>query len=92
MIAYVLSVLLLLAVAAVISYPLLLSRLEAYTLPDEELPEEPYTERDALLEQLSELELSFHSGKVSEEIYSAQKAKLQKQYIETIEAEEAAGA
>ncbi|HKI99200.1 MAG TPA: hypothetical protein VKB51_12070 [bacterium] len=77
------AVLLLLVLAGVIGYPLFMTRLEPYALPD--LPDESFSERDALLEALSDLEESYHAGKVSETDYSAQKQRLELQYIEVTE-------
>jgi hypothetical protein len=80
---FVAAVVLLLLVAGVISYPLLLHRLEPYDLP--ELPDDSFSERDALLEALSDLEDSFHAGKVSEPDYAAQKQRLELRYIQVVE-------
>jgi hypothetical protein len=79
------AVLLLLIAAGVISYPLLVHRLEPYDLPD--LPDESFSERDALLEAMSDLEVSFRAGKLSEADYTAQKQRLQVRYIEVVEDE-----
>ena len=80
---FAVSVLVLLLAAAVISAPLILQHLEPYDLPD--LPDESFSERDALLEAMSDLEDSFHAGKVSEGDYAAQKQRLQLRYIEVVE-------
>jgi hypothetical protein len=80
---FVAAVLVLLVAAAAISYPLLMQRLEPYDLP--ELPDESFSERDALLEALSDLEDSFHAGKVSEGDYAVQKQRLELRYIEVVE-------
>lgn len=77
------AVLVLLVAAGVISYPLLMQHLEPYDLP--ELPDESFSERDALLEALSDLEESYHAGKVSEGDYAAQKQRLELRYIEVVE-------
>jgi hypothetical protein len=80
---FAIAVLLLLIAAAVISYPLFMRRLEPYALPD--LPDETFSESDALLEALSDLEDSFRAGKVSEADYAAQKQRLELRYIEVVE-------
>jgi hypothetical protein len=77
------AVLVLLIVAGVISYPLLVHRLEPYARPD--LPDETFSERDALLEGLSDLEESHRAGKVSQQDYEAQKQRLQLRYIQVVE-------
>ena len=81
---FAIAVLLLLIAAAVISYPLLMRRLEPYTLPD--LPDESFSESDALLEALSDLENSYRAGKVSQGDYAAQRQRLELRYIEVVEA------
>jgi hypothetical protein len=80
---FAVSVLVLLLAAGVISAPLILQRLEPYDLPD--LPADAFSERDALLEAMSDLEDSFHAGKVSQDDYAAQKQRLQLRYIEVVE-------
>lgn len=80
---FVFSAVLLLVAATVISVPLMARRIEPYDLPD--LPDETFSERDALLEALSDLEASFRQGKLSEDDYTAQKHRLQLQYIEVMD-------
>jgi hypothetical protein len=77
------AALVLLLVAGVISYPLVMQALEPYALA--ELPDESFSERDALLEAMSDLEDSFRAGKVSQGDYDAQKQRLQLRYIEVVE-------
>ena len=77
--------LVLLVAAAVISYPLLFHRLEPYALP--ELPDESFSERDSLLEALSELEQAFRAGKISRVDYEAQRGRLERGYVELVERE-----
>ena len=80
---FAVSVLVLLLAAGVISAPLILQRLEPYNRPD--LPADAFSERDALLEALSDLEDSLRAGKVSQDDYAAQKQRLQLRYIEVVE-------
>lgn len=80
---FVIAAVVLLITAGIISVPLMMGRIEAYALPD--LPDESFSERDALLEALSDLEASFRQGKLSEEDYTEQKQRLQVQYIQTVE-------
>ena len=77
--------LVLLVAAAVISYPLLFHRLEPYALP--ELPDESFSERDALLEALSELKQALRAGKISPADYEAQRGRLERGYVELVEGE-----
>ena len=79
----VFAMVVLLVAAGVISIPLMARRIEPYDLPD--LPDESFSERDALLEAMSDLEASYRQGKVSEDDYTAQKHRLQLQYIEVVE-------
>jgi hypothetical protein len=88
MLVYVFSFLALALAALVISYPLFFHRLESYLLA--EPPREAFEERDAVLESLSDLEVSFHSGKLSQGDYEAQKAALERRYIDLVEAREQA--
>ena len=66
----------------VISYPLVLETVERFD--ERESDDEEYSERDALLEAMSELELSRDTGKISDVAYQEQKLRLQKQYLKTI--------
>lgn len=73
----------LVAAALVVSYPLVFQRLEPHltaTAPEGA----EFSHRDALLESLSELELTHRSGKLSDPDYRSQKAQLEKQYLETV--------
>jgi hypothetical protein len=80
---FAVAALLLLLVAGVISYPLLAQRLESYTLavPDDE----PYGERDALLEALGDLEDSFRAGKLSQPDFDQQRGRLERRYLDVVE-------
>lgn len=71
--------LILLAIAAVVSYPLIFQPLEPYATPSAAAAE--FSERDALLEALSDLELSFRTGKLSDADFQAQKLQLERQYL-----------
>lgn len=79
------STILLLAVL-VVSYPLVFQKTEPYVLP-RQLPSE-FSERDALLDAIDDLEHSFHSGKLSQTDYEAQRARLEVQYVALLEAAE----
>lgn len=89
MVELVLAVLLLLMAAAVVAYPLVFGSLESYVTAD--LPDEEYREPDALLEAMSELELSHGSGKISDEDYQTEKRHLQNQYLKTAAADSSDG-
>lgn len=80
---YLFALLLLVLAAAALSYPLFFQRLEQYLLPD--LPSEEFSERDALLEALSELEYSHDAGKLSDRDYDDQRAALEARYVEVTE-------
>ena len=84
MVLFLLSGLVLLLAAAVIAYPLVFAALEPHIMAAP--TEAEYAESDALLEALSELELSRGSGKLSQEDYGNQKLRLQKQYLEAVQA------
>ena len=60
-------------------FSLVFGSLESYVTAD--LPDEKYREPDALLEAMSELELSHGSGKISDEHYQTEKRQLQNQYL-----------
>lgn len=81
------SALMLLAVAGVISYPLLRQPLEPYA--PEPAPDEALTERDALLDALSDLEDALRAGKLSDDDYAAQRQRLELRYIRVVEGREA---
>ena len=79
----VISVVLLLVAAVVVSLPLLRGTLEPYAL--EHAEDDDFSERDALLDALSDLEESYGVGKLSQADYDAQKQRLQLRYIEVVE-------
>jgi hypothetical protein len=81
MIAFALIVVLI--ALGVISYPLVFGALEPYRLAEPE--PQPYDERDALLESLSDLEQFHLAGKLSAADYEAQKTELQMRYLEVTE-------
>lgn len=70
----------LLLAALIISYPLIFSELESHAAPAP--PDSEYSERDALLEAMSELEISYRTGKLSDRDYQSQKSRMQRQYLE----------
>jgi hypothetical protein len=82
----VIAVLLLLLAVAVVSYPLVMQAAESYILP--KAPPSEFSERDALLDAIDDLEHSFHSGKVSQADYESLRAQLEVQYVAVLEAEE----
>jgi len=75
--------LLLATVVATVSFPLVAQSLETYDGRESE--EDEYSERDALLEAMSELEQANETGKISEKDYKTQKLQLQKQYLKVVE-------
>lgn len=77
-----LSLAVLILAGAAIAYPLFFHKLEPFLAPH--LPDTPFSERDSLLEAMSELELEYHGGKVSEEDYAREKNRLQRSYIEAV--------
>ena len=79
MTAVIITILLLLAAAVLLSLPLVAMGGQPYVM--EEPPAPSFTERDALLEAMSELELSHGAGKLSREDYERQKARLQREYL-----------
>jgi hypothetical protein len=84
---FAVAIVLLLLAVAVVSYPLVFQPAEPYALP--KLPPSEFSERDALLDAIDDLEHSFHSGKVSQADYEAQRARLEVQYVAVLEAAEA---
>lgn len=80
---FIAALALVLIVAAVISLPLLRGGLEPYALA--EAPAEDFSERDALLDALTDLEESYGSGKLSQADYDAQKQRLQLRYVQVLE-------
>ena len=85
MVLYVVAVLILLLAVAVVSYPLVFQPAEPYRLAN---PPAEFSERDAMLDAIDDLEHSFHSGKVSPADYEAQRARLEVQYVAVLEAAE----
>lgn len=86
MVLLAVAMLLVLLAAAVVSYPLLFEKAEPYAAPP--APYSAYSERDALLDAIDDLEHSFHSGKLSQADYEAQRARLEAQYVTLLEAAE----
>ena len=76
------SLALILASIAVVSFPLIFQSLESHTLADGIDTE--YRERDALLEALNELEISYYTGKLSDSDYAGQKAQMENQYLRVV--------
>ena len=85
MMLFLLAMLLILFSLVIISYPLVAGALERFE--DRESEDEEYSERDSLLEAMSDLEMSLDTGKISEEAYKAQKLLLQKDYLDLVEGE-----
>lgn len=83
MVILIIAALVLLASVAVIAFPLFLQPLELHR--DAAPEDSEYSARDGLLEALSELEVSFRTGKVSPEDYQTQKNSLQAEYIQEVE-------
>ncbi len=77
---FVTSAVVLLAAMAVLAYPLVLQRLESYRGVAHETST-AFSERDALLEAMSDLELEFRAGKVTAGDYEREKARLQRAYL-----------
>ncbi len=77
------AVLVLLATLAVVTYPFFFEDVESYRLA--EPPEDAFSERDALLEALSDLELAHGAGKLSQADYQTEKARLENRYIQVVE-------
>ncbi|HEX7928991.1 MAG TPA: hypothetical protein VF678_15450 [bacterium] len=80
------AVVLIVLAVAVVSYPLVLQPAEPYALP--KAPRSEFSERDALLDAIDDLEHAFHSGKLSQADYAAQRAQLEVQYVAVLEAAE----
>ncbi len=68
-----------------VSLPLVKFPPESHQIGDP--PEQPFTERDAVLEALSDLEGAHAAGKMSEADYRVEKDKLELRYIELVEEE-----
>jgi len=62
-----------------IAWPLLFQRVEPYAAA--RARSTPFSERDALLEAMSELELEYQSGKLSEADYRAAKSRYELDYV-----------
>lgn len=86
MLLIAISIFLLLLAVAIVSYPLIFQPAEPYVLP--KLPPEEFSERDALLDAMDELEHAFHSGKLSQADYEAERTRLEVQYVSVVEAAE----
>ncbi|MCZ6472769.1 MAG: hypothetical protein O7A08_13330 [SAR324 cluster bacterium] len=80
MLLFAISGLVLLVAVLVISYPLIFHALEDFRVPPS--PEDDYSERDALLEAMNELEISHGTGKLSEDDYQTEKLQLQRRYLQ----------
>ena len=76
---FLMSAGILLLALAVVAYPLLFQPVEAYG--SERAVSTAFSERDALLEAMSELELEYLSGKLAQADYDAAKARYQGEYI-----------
>jgi len=74
---------LLLLAAAIVAWPLLVQRVEPYRVEDE--VSTPFSERDALLEALSELEVEYQTGKLAESDYELAKARYEREYLTLVE-------
>lgn len=81
---YLVSLFVLLVSLAVVSYPLFFQPLIEHEAPPD--PESEFSERDALLEALSDLELSFGTKKLTDLDYQLQKRALQTRYAEVLKA------
>ena len=74
---------LLLLAATIVAWPLFFHRVEPYRAEDE--VSTPFSERDALLEALSELEQEYLAGKLGQGDYEAAKARYQRDYLTLVE-------
>lgn len=68
---------------AVLAYPLLFQAVEAYRSGQGVSTE--FSERDALLEAMSELELEYQAGKIAQSDYEAAKARYQGEYLALVD-------
>lgn len=84
MFVFAVAALIMLTVAAVVAYPLLFQPAEPYL--SGEAPAADFSERDALLDALDDVEHAFHSGKLSQRDYEAQRGSLEAQYVGVVEA------
>lgn len=80
--SFAIGILLLIAAAGFITVPLLFHRAEPFTPADPKVAD--FQERDALLDAMSELELSYGGGKISEADYKRQKLSLQREYLSVV--------
>ena len=64
----------------VLAVPLFFQNLEPFLTPDS--AGTAFSESDALLEAMSELELEYLGGKVNETDYDREKIRLQREYLE----------
>jgi hypothetical protein len=67
------------AAGLAIAWPLLFQRIEPYATPKAQST--AFSERDALLEAIGELELEYQSGKLSETDYQAAKSRYEREYV-----------
>ncbi len=81
-----LAVVLLVLTLAVIGYPLFFQPLEPFLVSG--LPDESFSERDSLLEAMTELDQAHQAGKVSPEDYQSIKSELETRYIQVGETQE----
>ena len=79
MVTLIVGILVLGVAAIVLSAPLVLNRLEPYALPASARGD--LSEADRLLEALSELEHSRSGGKVTEADYTAQRERIEREYL-----------
>lgn len=87
MVLFTAMIALLLAAVFVTAYPLIFEPVQALALDADAVEAEPFNERDTVLEQLSDLEQSAATGKLSDEDYALHKAELQRRYIELVESD-----
>lgn len=83
---FVTSAAVLLAAVAILAYPLVIQRLESYRVAHE--TSTSFSERDALLEAMSDLELDFRAGKITAGDYEREKARLQRAYLAAVDTEQ----
>ena len=82
----ILSLSLVLLVVAVIAYPLFFQKLSAYQIPIKNIPS--FNKKEALLSALSDLEMDYQMGRISEPDYQRLKLHLQRSYLELKNAED----
>ena len=80
---FFISAAVLLAAVAILAYPLAIQRLETYRVSHE--TSTSFSERDALLEAMSDLELDFRAGKITAGDYETGKARLQRAYLAEVD-------